>query len=174
MRRTIWHWDLAAGVASGALLFVLWLTTSEWEGGLKYFTADAVLSLAIASAAWLGGRWASDRIANEGYGELVRIVDPQEYSFGLPYVVVACVGLASAAWAVIGAIVVNGIEGDVTRAALHSIALALFVWALAGLLDLILLSWRHQRRIAELRSMAEEVRAAEAQRNPKKPNGARQ
>lgn len=153
---TIWHWDLWLAVVGLAVFLLAALASGDFRGSQPILVAGVPTGVAIAAAAWLGGRWVADRLRTEAYGELVRLVDPREEAAALPYQVVSIVAMLATIACGVAAGVVNGV-GRGASIVLHGVALLLSLWAVAGLASLIGLTFRHQHRIAEIQSLKEEV-----------------
>lgn len=122
-------------------------------------------NLTIAIAAWLGGRWVADRLRSEDYGELVRIVDPREEAISLPYQVVSLVATAASLLSGVAAGVFDQLS-VVPSTLFHGGVLFLTLWAALGLASLMALTFRHQRHIAELQSLKEQVEHLHRQQRP--------
>lgn len=153
---TLWHWDLWLAVAGSGVFLVLAFAADDFRGSQAILIAGVPTGVAIAAAAWIAGRWVADRLRTEVYGELVRLVDPSEDAASLPYQTVSIVALLAAIACGVAAGIVSGL-GHGASIAVHGVALLLSFWAVAGLVSLIGLTFRHQRRIAEIQSLQEEV-----------------
>lgn len=153
---TTWHWDLWVALAAAVAFSVVTLAAGGFRGSQVMLIAGIPTNLAIAVAAWLGGRWVADRLRTEDYGELVRVVDPREEAISLPYQVVALVATLGALVSGIAAGAFDGLT-VVPLTILHGGTLFFTLWAVLGLASLITLTFRHQRRIAEIQSLKEEI-----------------
>ncbi len=151
-------------------LATIWLHSPPTTSGQSAdLVAGVPTGVAIAAAAWLGGRWVADRLRTEVYGELVRLVDPREEAASLPSQVVSVVAMLAATACGVAAGVVNDV-GPGASIVLHGVALLLSLWAAGGLASLIGLTFRHQRRIAEIQSLQEEVEHLQRERRRDEPS----
>jgi hypothetical protein len=160
-------WDFYLALAATVALFVTSVISKNFTGGKAYLIGAIPLAFTIATTAWVVGRWVSDRLVDD-YGELVRIVDPKESGVGLPYLLVTIIGMIATAWAILAAIVIDSVDNKYARGAIYSIAFGLVIWSLAGIVSLAMMTYRHQQRAAELRSLRESIEATarEAESNP--------
>ncbi len=165
---TIWHWDVWLAVAGFAIFLLAGLTSDDFRGSQPLLIAGVPTGFTIAVAAWLGGRWVADRLRTEVYGELVRLVDPREEAASLPYQVVSVVAMLAAIACGFAAGAINDV-GRGSSIILHGVALLLSLWAAAGLASLIGLTFRHQRRIADVQSLQEEVEHLQRERGRDQP-----
>ena len=118
------------------------------------------LGVAVAVGAAVAGRWLADRIKEDAYGEVLRALDPDESSAQAPFRLVSIIGIATS----IGAVLLLMTHGEFNRtwtAVAYAGEFILALYALLGLLDLLLQTHRHQRRQARLRA----IREAENRRN---------
>lgn len=153
---TMGHWDLWVAVIGAVLFLVGVLVAGDFRGSQPMLIAGVPTNLTIAIAAWLGGRWVADRLRSETYGEVVRLLDPAEEAASLPYHVVSVVAVVAALTCGVAAALFDEVA-TVLRATLHGGALLLTLWSVLGLASLVTLTFRHQRRIAEIQSLQEEV-----------------
>ncbi len=153
--RTVLSWDLLTASLAAVAFGIAWLFIDELRGGTLYLWPLLATSFGVAGLAWNMGRQASDRIRESDVGELVRMVDPEESAFHLPYLVVTYVALLSGIWTTIVAVVTDGIEGRGFKALLYGGVAFWFVWAVLGLFSLIRLTRRHDRNAAKVRSFKE-------------------
>jgi hypothetical protein len=152
----MWHWDLWTATAGAVVFSIIALAAGDYRGSQPMLIAAVPTNLTISVAVWLGGRWVADRLRTEDYGELVRLVDPREEAISLPYQVVAFIAILGA----LASGVAAGTLGElaiVPTVIFHAGTLFLTLWAALGLGSLIALTFRHQRRIAEIQSLKEEV-----------------
>lgn len=153
---TTWHWDLWIALAVAAVFTMLALAAGDFRGSQPMLIAGVPTNLTVAVAAWLGGRWVADRLRTEDYGELVRVVDPREEAISLPYQVVAVVAILGALLSGFAAAAFDELTVG-PLVVLHGGSLFFTLWAVLGLASLISLTFRHQKRIAGIQSLKEEV-----------------
>ncbi len=154
-RKTVLSWDLLAASVVAVAFGIAWLKVEQLRGGTLYLWPVLATSFGVAGLSWNMGRQASDRIRETDFGELVRMVDPEESAFHLPYLVVTYVALISSVWTTVVAVLTDGIQSRGVKALLYGGVAFWFVWALLGLFSLIRLTRRHDRNAARVRSIKE-------------------
>lgn len=158
---TVVAWDLVFAVITGGTFFGLAGRSEGFKVDRVLLLATAPTMVAFAIGVWVAGRWAADRIRNDEFGELVRIIDPQERAAQLPYLVIFSVALSGAAAALGGAALLGTLDSALEQAAICSVVLMLVVWTFLGTFSLGRLSFRQQRQQAELRSLKEQIERAQ-------------
>jgi hypothetical protein len=161
---TVLSWDLLAASIVAAAFGISWLKIEQLRGGTLYLWPLLAASFGVAGFAWNMGRQSSDRIRESDFGELVRMVDPDESAFHLPYLVVTYVALISGVWTTVLAVATDGIDSRGLKALLYGGVAFWFAWALLGLFSLIRLTRRHDRNAARVRSIKESHEAEERAR----------
>jgi hypothetical protein len=154
--RSLVHWDAIVSVLLGVLFFVLVATSdAPLEDASSLIIAAMSLGGTVAFGSLVAGRWISDRMKDDTYGEVVRKIDPDESRAQLPFFMVAWAGL----FLMIAAILTLLTKGQIGRSVTtfcYSILVTLVSYNVLGLLDLVALSRRHLRRQATLRALREE------------------
>ena len=153
---TIWHWDLWIAIAMGVAFAAIVALGDDFHSNRALLLAGVPANVAIGTAAWLAGRWVADRLRTEVYGELLRVIDPREEAISLPYQIVAIVALLGAVLCGLVGAMATWLSGW-SAVMLNSAALLLTAWATIGLGSLMMLTFRHQRRIAEVQSLKEQA-----------------
>jgi hypothetical protein len=166
-RRVAWRtalwWDLLLAISIATIFFVGWIVSERFTGGKAYLIAAIPFIFGFATTAWLAGRWISDRFKDSDYGELLRMVDPDEFALGYPYQLIAMVGFVGTAWCLLGAIIIDGVTNRYVQGAIYAVAVGFVTWSLVGVISLARMSFRHQQRAARMRAMREELEAAARQ-----------
>ncbi|MEU4602550.1 hypothetical protein AB0F43_06195 [Kribbella sp. NPDC023972] len=154
--RSLLYWDAIGSLLFGGLFFILVATSdAPLEDSSSLVIAAMSLGGTIAFGSLVAGRWITDRIKDDAYGEVVRKIDYNESRAQLPFFMVAWAGLLL----IVVAIFTLLTEGEFGRAATtvcYSVLVALVSYNVLGLLDLVALSRRHLRRQATLRALKEE------------------
>jgi hypothetical protein len=163
MWRTALWWDLLLAVSIAAIFFISWIVSDRFAGGRAYLIGAVPFVFTFATTAWLAGRWLSDRFKEGDYGELLRMVDPDEFEMGYPYQLIAMVGFAGTAWCILAAIIIDGVTNRYIQGTIYAVAVGFVTWSLAGVISLARISFRHQQRAARMRAMKEELEAAARQ-----------
>ena len=175
-RRIVWRtalwWDLLLAVSIAVIFFVSWVISDRFTGGKAYLIGAVPFIFGFATTAWLAGRWISDRFKDSDYGELLRIVDPDEFALGYPYQLIAMVGFIGTGWCILAAIIIDGVTNRYVQGAIYAIALGFVTWSLIGVISLARISFRHQQRAARMRAMREELEAAARQGQLERDSGA--
>jgi hypothetical protein len=148
--RTALGWDLFLAIILAGAFFVSWVISDRFVGGKAYLIAAVPFMFGSATAAWLGGRWISDKLKDIDYGELIRLIDPGEVTLNYPYHLVAMVGFVGTGWAIFAAIVIDGVENRMLQGAIYAITVGFVTWSVAGIISLARLSSRHQQRAARI------------------------
>jgi hypothetical protein len=159
LRSALW-WDLLLALTVAVVFLIAWLISDRFIGGKIYLMAAIPFMFGSATAAWLGGRWISDKIKDTEYGELVRLIDPEESALNYPYHLVAMVGFVGTGWCILSAVIIDGVKSRVLQGIIYAVTVAFIAWSLAGIVSLVRLSSRHQRRAARVRSLKEQADAA--------------
>lgn len=150
------HWDFL-GSLSGAAVFLFFLLDSARplpdEPGAV--TAAIPLGLAVAVGAAVAARWLADRVKDDAYGEVIRVLDANESKAQRPYLVVTVAGIATTVGGML-LLIARGELGRTVTACAYGALLFLALYGVLGLTDLLLLGHRHQRRQARLRALREE------------------
>jgi hypothetical protein len=158
-RSTLW-WDLFLAIILAGAFFAGWVISDRFVGGKTYLIAAVPFMFGSATAAWLGGRWISDKLKDTEYGELVRLIDPGEVTLNYPYHLVAMVGFIGTGWAIFAAIIIDGVDNRMLEGAIYAITVGFVTWSVAGIISLVRLSSRHQQRAARVRALKEQTEAA--------------
>jgi hypothetical protein len=154
--RNLLHWDCLTAAAIAIAFLILTLSSDRpLEDSTGPLTLGVTAGIAVALGAALAGRWLTDRIQDDDYGELLRVLDPDESVAQAPFHTVTLVAAAAA----VGSALLLLARDELSRtlaAVAYSAVVFLVMYAILGLVDLLLLLQRHQRRQARLRSMREQ------------------
>lgn len=170
LARTLWHWDFVVSLIIG-IVFGVVVSATHWPliAGTGLFIAAVPLGAGIITGAVTSLRWASDRLKDAHVGQLMRVVDPTEGRFSLPYFLVVIAGSLTALVGILGIIVAESISYN-WLVLLYSILLFLTLYDILGLFSLIVLSKRvqtmHSRLQADKESMARLERELKYRQNP--------
>ena len=157
----VWHavkgsWDaLLALIIGGAFVVVTLWSPRALEDVRPLLIASVPSGVAIAPGAMVAGRWASDRIKDSVYGEVIRVLDPNEARMQRPTFVVAATGVATTLVG-IGLLTTYDEFGRATTVWAYGLLLALALYGALGLFDLFRLGRSHLARLSILQSMREE------------------
>lgn len=159
--KSMWSWDLWAAIAVTIVLGAAWIMMApdpRWE----WFTPLIIFSLSITWGAW--SQWASlrSRLQDSPYGELIRLSDKCEHEARLPYLVTLFIAFFSALCALLTATLIESLTGGWANV-LVIITGFLAAWMIFAMVSLWLLSVEHDKNIAEITSMKEEMEAAQRQ-----------
>jgi uncharacterized membrane protein len=168
------EWDAFGAIAATIVFWIaVGLSSRPLESSAGLILAAISLGAALGGAAFVAGRWVSDRLSRDEYGELILAIDPYESRVQRPYQMVAYAGLGTSG---LGILVVVTL-GEFPRAVsvfLYGLLLGLSCYCVLGTITLIGITKRHQRRAAILRatkeSEARERRTARLKRG-QTPNG---
>jgi hypothetical protein len=153
--RNALHWDFLFSLFIAVIFLVFTLTSDRpLEDATGPITASITLGVAVALGAAVASRWLADRVKDDSYGEAIRARDPDESRAQAPYRIVTVAGVLAAAG---GALLLISL-GEMARTwtvIAYSVVLLLAMYSLFGMLDLLLLGHRHQRRQAVLRALRE-------------------
>lgn len=136
------HWDLYASgpIAAGAIA-VLAATNTEppWEA----LAAGCALFGSLSFAAWRQLGRAEQRLLDERYGEIIRIIDPVGEKLRAPFVVTIYLSLLASA-SCIGAGLVTAVSDNFTLA-MVSVAVPAWLgtWSLLALMSVISTERQH-------------------------------
>lgn len=164
--KSMWSWDLWSALAVTIILGGAWIIMApdpRWE----WFTPLIIFSLSITWGAW--SQWASlrSRLQESPYGELIRLSDKHEHEARLPYLVTLFIAFSSALCALITATLIETLTGR-WATVLVIITGFLAAWMIFAMVSLWLLSVEHDKNIAEIASMKEEMEAAQRQHEAEK------
>ena len=158
--RSMWHWDLWAALAAGLTVVLGWLLTDfrpEWG----WVVPVIALSVTMTGLAWTQRNSLRSRLQGSDYGELLRLADRTETEVRMPFSIVLYVSLASALWSTITAIFIEAVNNEVVEALLLGITAWLAAWTGLGMWSLAIHSGRHDRTMAEIEAMREELEASQ-------------
>ncbi len=151
--------DLWIALAIGVLVGVLATTTSLINGGPPFLWPLATLTATLAIGVWVAERWLADRLLSSDYGELVGLVDPDQQAALLPYHVITLVSFSAAIVTTITAVVINRVEAAWLSGVLYGATAFCCTWALVGFLELVRITYRHQRRLGDVQNMRRRLEA---------------
>lgn len=150
------NWDAVLALLIAGVFVVVTLRSSrQLEDVRPLLVASVPYGVVIATAAMVAGRWASDRIKDSAYGEVIRVLDPSEARMQRPTLVVAGTGMATT---IVGLGLLSTYEEFERTATVwaYGLLLALALYGAFGLFDLFRLGRRHLARLSLLQSTREE------------------
>lgn len=157
-------WDFWASVVIGGAIAGISLGTGELDGGSGYYWPFVPLGFGAATGIWGVERWLAGRLRSSDYGELIGIADPDNHAAMVPYFVVEVVGFFTGVFAIVAALVIDGLDEITPVAAIQGILGWLASWTVLGLLSLFVMTHKHIRREAAIENMK---RAFEADQREK-------
>jgi hypothetical protein len=151
------HWDALVSLLATVGFWLVMGLSSRPIGGEVIGLLAAAISLGSASsaAAFVAGRWVSDRLSKDEYGTLILAIDPRESRVQRPYLIVTYVGLGTAALGVFLAVTLGEFPRSIT-VFLYGALFGLSLYCLLGLASLVRITTRHQSRAAVLRAHKEQ------------------
>jgi hypothetical protein len=162
LKETLLSIDLYLGLVVGAITFLL----SARSPFVPAETARSILVVLgaacfpFSAATFAAERWQSEKILrNDVYGEIIRMIDPGEEAFRLPYYTGAAVQLLAGLTAQATAAFAEVLPYPVLSSILYGLAALLITWALVGFLQILRITYRNSRRAAQLLSLREEIKA---------------
>jgi len=158
--RSMWHWDFWAALALGLVVGVGWMLT-DFEPRWEWIAPVIGLSVTMAGLAWSQRNSLRSRLQGSDYGELLRLTDRTETEVRMPYSIVLYVSLASAFWSTFTAIVIGAANSETVEALLLAITAWLAAWSGLGVWSLAIHSSRHDRTMAEIEAMREDIEASQ-------------
>ena len=166
--RSIWHWDLWAAIAVALIVAAGWMLT-DYDAKWEWIIPVIGLSVTMAGLAW--NQWNSlrSRLRSSDYGELLRLADESETEVKMPYFLTRFVERAEAFWSTGAAIIIEVTNSELVEALLLGMTGFLAVWSGLGVLSLALHSAGHDRRMAQIEAMREEMEATQRRFEAEKP-----
>lgn len=152
------HWDLFVALVLGVLMSVFWSVTN-YAAQWALVTTAAVVSITLAGLAWSQWNQLRSRLSGSDYGELLRIADQSETEVRLPYLIVRYVAIVSALWSGLVATFIEVVDSRPIEAVLLGVSVWLLAWSGLGALSLAIHASRHDKMIAQVESMREELEA---------------
>jgi len=158
--RSVWHWDLWAAIAVALVVGSGWMLT-DYDPKWGWIVPVIGLSVTMAALAW--NQWNSlrSRLRGSDYGELLRLADESETEVKMPYFITLFVALASAFWSTGTAIIIEATNSELAEAFLFGVTGFLAVWSGLGVWSLAMHSAGHDRRMAQIEAMREEMEATQ-------------
>jgi hypothetical protein len=117
--------------------------------------ASISLGSALGGAAFVTGRWVSDRLSKDEYGELILAIDPHEARVQAPYQIVTYAGLVTAVFGIFLAVTQDEFPRSIA-VFLYGLQFGLSLYCVLGTISLVRITKRHQRRAAVLRALKEQ------------------
>lgn len=156
--RSIWHWDFICSFAAGITLSIaLYGTQAPLPiHGTALFAAAVPLGMAAIAAVVTSLRWASDRLKDAHVGQMMRLIDPSEARFILPYTLVIVSGCLTSLVGVLGVILGEAVAYE-WLVCLYSILLFLVLYDFLGMFSLISLGKRIQTMHSRLQADKEHI-----------------
>jgi hypothetical protein len=162
LRKTVLSVDLYLGVVVGCATFILSLASPFVSDSASRAVLIALggACLVAFGATFAAERWQSEKfLRGDPYGQLVRMIDPGEEAYRLPYYVSATVQLAAGVTAQVVAALVGITAHVVLDAAMYGIASGLITWGLVGFVQVLWLTFKNSRRAAQVLALKEELQA---------------
>lgn len=160
VRRSIWHWDLWAAITAGLVGFLGWMLT-DYEADWRWIVPIMGLSVTMAGLAWSQWNSLRTRLRGSDYGELLRLSDESETEVKMPYFVTLFVALTSAFWSTGTATIIEAVNYELAEAVLLGVTVFLATWSGLGMVSLAIHSAAHDKMMAQIESMREEMEATE-------------
>lgn len=158
--RSIWHWDLWAAIAVGLLVGGGWMLT-DYDAKWAWIAPVIGLSVTMAGLAWNQRNSLRSRLRGSDYGELLRLADETEAQVKMPYFVTLFVALAAAFWSTGTAVTIESVNREWVEALLLGVTGFLAAWSGFGVWSLAMHSAGHDKRMAEIESMREDMEATQ-------------
>ncbi len=158
--QSVWHWELWIAFPFGIGIGTVWMLTRpnpKWLWLLPVVT----MSVAILGVVWHQWNALRAQLRDTPYGELVRIADRLQIEVGLPYVITIWLALGTILWSTVTTILIEDINDTWWEAMLVSVTSLLGMWLILSVASLVLLSMEHDRNMAEVASIREELDAAQ-------------
>lgn len=150
------NWDaLLAFIMAGVFVGATLRSSRPFEDVRPILIASVPYGVVIATSAMVAGRWASDRIKDSVYGEVIHVLDQSEGRMQRPAFVVAAAGMATTIVG-IGLLVTYDEFGRTETVWAYGLLLALVLYGAFGLFDLFRQGRRHLARLSMLQSTREE------------------
>ena len=151
-----WHWDLRAALVVGGVVAVV-VGVASVAPSWWWAAPVAVVSvwLSILAASEYGGL--QIRLANSRYGALIRVTDPTEIKFRMPYAISVWVSLGAVACCVCAAVVFATTDNRPLDVVVSAGTSLLAAWAAFCVVSLVRLHALHEKLSAEADSMPEIV-----------------
>jgi type IV secretory pathway TrbD component len=147
---------------------------TDFEPQWGWIAPVIALSVTMAGLAWNQRNSLRSRLQGSDYGELLRLADRTETEVRMPFSIVLYVSLVSAFWSTFTAMVIEAVNNQAVEALLLGITAWLAAWTGLGMWSLAIHSGRHDRTMAEIEAMREELEASqrryEAERQRTSPN----
>jgi len=138
----------------------LWLlrgSNPKWE----WFIPVITLSATFFGIVWYQWNSLRSKLEDSPYGELVRIADNLETEVRIPYLITIWLAMASVVWSTVTTIVIEDIGSVLVEAILLALSSMLGMWLVLSVTSLVLLSMEHDKNMAEVASIREQVNAAQ-------------
>jgi len=158
--QSLWHWDLWVAIPFGIGIGLLWLlrgSNPKWE----WFIPVITLSATFFGIVWYQWNSLRSKLEDSPYGELVRIADNLETEVRIPYLITIWLAMASVVWSTVTTIVIEDIGSVLVEAILLALSSMLGMWLVLSVTSLVLLSMEHDKNMAEVASIREQVNAAQ-------------
>lgn len=169
IRGVLHEWDATLSVAAAVICAVILFGSDRVLDPMQApFAALAAMGAATGSAAFVAGRWISDRLSKDEYGAVIAAFDPTEKQTQRPYFVMSLVGLFTALTGILLAVSSRELPVGIGKAS-YSVALGLALYCVLGSVSLVIVSRRHQMRATVLRALKED--AARTERERKRASG---
>lgn len=158
--QSLWHWDLWVAIPFGIGVGLLWFlrgSDPKWE----WFVPVITLSATFFGIVWYQWNSLRSRLEDSPYGELVRIADNLETEVRIPYLITIWLAMVSVVWSTVTTIVIEDISSILVEAILLALTSMLGMWLVLSVTSLVMLSMEHDKNMAEVASIREQISAAQ-------------
>lgn len=157
--KTIVAWDSISALLLGSATGIIW-TLNGYEAELVWVVPGIALSVLLSGMAWTQWNQMKASLRGTDYGELLRLVDPNEDDIKRPYSVVTYVSLASAVWITLTGFLLEPLS-QTWESFFIGVGVFLLAWSGLGVVSLKMISDRNDRLVAQLEALKEETEAAQ-------------
>lgn len=147
----------------GATAWFLLSSDRDLEDVNGLVIASVPFGMTIATGALIFARWLSDRLKEGAYGELVRVIDPDERNAQLPHLVVAASGFVTSALGLFLLLTRDEFSRTWT-ASLYSALVSFSTYDILGMASLASMYSSHAKRAARLQGIREQAERDERDR----------
>jgi hypothetical protein len=155
LRLLVLEWDATtSAVAAIAFWWLTGLSDRPLDVPGPPIYAAVTIGATLGAAAFVTGRWISDRLAKDEYGTVIVAFDPDESMTQRPYFLVTIAGFSTALYGIFLATTLGEFSRSI-GVILYGLLVGLCCYCLLGSISLAILTRRHQRRASVIRSLKE-------------------
>jgi hypothetical protein len=156
--KTVVAWDSISALVLGIGTGIAW-SLNDYDAQLVWVIPGIALSVSMAVIAWNQWNHVKSTLRGTNYGELLRLIDPNEADIKRPYSVVTYVSLASAIWITVTSFLLDALSQR-WESFFIGVGVFLLAWSGLGVVSLKAHSDENDRRVAELEAFKEQSEAA--------------